>query len=134
MDSQIIILQTFLLSEKKYIDSLQSCIDYFIKPLKLNKQISLNELSIIFSNYEILYNYHQLMYESLFDTLSDYPIILLSFIYSLNMYYLYLSTYTQAINMLDQCTNNGAFLRWLHITKQKYQLTLMDLLVKPIHR
>lgn len=122
-------------TEQTYVKSLGILVDQFIHPLKSSDayDVSQKDVSLMFSNVELLYNFHRVFLKEItvVEAVGD---VLLKYADFLKMYTQYLNGYPRSLQCINDNRGNKKFQAFLADKRKACGLDLMSYLIMPVQR
>jgi len=122
-------------TEQSYVDALKTLVTEFIHPLKTSDKFDIphEKITLMFSNVELLSNFHNMFLASLKTTKSIASVII-QYADFLKMYTQYLNAYPTALHTIDEYRNDKKFQHFLATKRAKHGLDLVSYLIMPVQR
>lgn len=132
------IQEEFIETERSYVNQLEIIVNEFLNPLRTRQELGISpaQVSLIFSNVEIIYKFHKFMLSE-FESVPIIAHVLVKKADFLKMYTQYVNRYEHAIKELHKLRGNKKFQRFLKEVNKSTKTNGQDLsgfLILPVQR
>lgn len=128
------IIREIVTTEETYLRSLSTIIEHYVLPLRKLKIISQEVLSNLFSNIEMITDFHKLFLDHLKKSKSSIPSIFLQYADWLKIYTTFVNHYQVSIETLCILKNHSTFQDFLYQNSDEGEAALMSLMIQPVQR